>query len=80
MVPTTIKAKIEKQKEKFFLESVPPKEGQRREHANNPSKTVWFEYLLWKIPSDHKKQLTHEMSHSFCLCTSPLTSHPYLKL
>ena len=41
MVPTTIKAKIEKEKEKFFIESMLPKEGQHRQHANNPSKTVW---------------------------------------
>lgn len=80
MVPTTIKANIQKEKEKFFLESIPPKEGHCREHANNPSNTVWFGHLLWKIPSDHEKQLVHEMSHTFCLRTSPLTSHPYLKL
>lgn len=41
MVPTTIKAKIQKEREKSVLESTPPKVAQPRKHANNPSKTVW---------------------------------------
>lgn len=86
MAPTTTKAKIQNERKKYVLESTPPRKGssdlQLAACKQSIKDSLGLNIFHGKSTSDHGKlACTYEMkSHSFLPCTSPLISHPHLKL